>query len=206
MDGTTTLLFLSFTMLVGSLISGLLPLTLTLSEAKMRHITVIGAGLLIGTALAVIIPEGIHSLNSVSDSHQDHLQMSDHNHSQKRSIPSFENIFERINSSKPNQDFFFIQPKSVVENKNNSSRVKRHEDIITDDSIDRQNRKINLKEEINKKDQQENFHTNNQNSSSHSGIGVSLVLGFIFMLIIDNLGGKYGHGHAHQHQCKPDIS
>ncbi len=30
----------------------------------MRHITIIGAGLLIGTALAVIIPEGVHSLYS----------------------------------------------------------------------------------------------------------------------------------------------
>lgn len=39
----------------------------------MRHITVIGAGLLIGTALAVIIPEGIHSLNSINNSNQDHL-------------------------------------------------------------------------------------------------------------------------------------
>lgn len=28
----------------------------------MRHITILGAGLLIGTALAVIVPEGIHTL------------------------------------------------------------------------------------------------------------------------------------------------
>jgi zinc transporter 9 len=30
----------------------------------MKHITILGAGLLIGTALAVIIPEGIHTLYS----------------------------------------------------------------------------------------------------------------------------------------------
>ena len=30
----------------------------------MRHVTIVGAGLLIGTALAVIIPEGIHTLYS----------------------------------------------------------------------------------------------------------------------------------------------
>lgn len=30
----------------------------------MRHITILGAGLLIGTALAVIVPEGIHTLYS----------------------------------------------------------------------------------------------------------------------------------------------
>ena len=42
----------------------------------MRHITIIGAGLLIGTALAVIIPEGIHTLYSVEESHSmDHLSL-----------------------------------------------------------------------------------------------------------------------------------
>ena len=35
----------------------------------MRHITIIGAGLLVGTALAVIIPEGVHSLYS-SNNHK----------------------------------------------------------------------------------------------------------------------------------------
>jgi solute carrier family 39 (zinc transporter), member 9 len=30
----------------------------------MRYITIIGAGLLVGTALAVIIPEGVHTLYS----------------------------------------------------------------------------------------------------------------------------------------------
>ena len=28
----------------------------------MRYVTVLGAGLLVGTALAVIIPEGVHAL------------------------------------------------------------------------------------------------------------------------------------------------
>jgi hypothetical protein len=44
----------------------------------MRHITILGAGLLIGTALAVIIPEGIHTLYSVSESkisETDHLSL-----------------------------------------------------------------------------------------------------------------------------------
>ena len=40
----------------------------------MRHITILGAGLLIGTALAVIIPEGIHTLYSVDSTvDTDHL-------------------------------------------------------------------------------------------------------------------------------------
>lgn len=37
MDGVTTLIFLSFTMLVGSFISGLLPMALTLSEVISKE-------------------------------------------------------------------------------------------------------------------------------------------------------------------------
>lgn len=41
----------------------------------MRHITILGAGLLIGTSLAVIIPEGIHTLYTVDTIDTDHLAM-----------------------------------------------------------------------------------------------------------------------------------
>lgn len=66
MNGALMLIVLSITMFFGSFLSGLIPLTLKLSENKMRFITLIGAGLLVGTALAVIIPEGVHTLYSNS--------------------------------------------------------------------------------------------------------------------------------------------
>jgi zinc transporter 9 len=34
-------------------------------QEKLKLVTVFGAGLLVGTALAVIIPEGIHAMYSV---------------------------------------------------------------------------------------------------------------------------------------------
>uniref|UniRef100_V5GNS7 Zinc transporter n=1 Tax=Anoplophora glabripennis TaxID=217634 RepID=V5GNS7_ANOGL len=42
--------------------SGSIPLFFSFSEDKLKKITVFGAGLLVGTALAVIIPEGVRSL------------------------------------------------------------------------------------------------------------------------------------------------
>lgn len=36
---------------------------LFLWQEKLKLITVLGAGLLVGTALAVIIPEGIHAMS-----------------------------------------------------------------------------------------------------------------------------------------------
>lgn len=45
-------------------------------------------------------------------------------------------------------------------------------------------------------------HSSHPHGSNHSGIGISLVLGFVFMLVIDHFGGNYGHSHGgHQHQC-----
>lgn len=49
-------------MFLGSYISGLVPLSVPLTEARLHLVSVFGAGLLVGTALSVIIPEGISTL------------------------------------------------------------------------------------------------------------------------------------------------
>lgn len=64
MDETLVLILLVFVMLVGSYLAGSIPLVVSLSEAKLKIVTVFGAGLLVGTALTVIIPEGIRALYS----------------------------------------------------------------------------------------------------------------------------------------------
>ncbi|CAH2007494.1 unnamed protein product [Acanthoscelides obtectus] len=62
MEETSMLLALVIVMLVGSFLAGSIPLFFTFSEDKLQKITVFGAGLLVGTALTVIIPEGVRSL------------------------------------------------------------------------------------------------------------------------------------------------
>ncbi|KAL9706574.1 hypothetical protein quinque_010092 [Culex quinquefasciatus] len=62
MDETWMLLLLVIVMLVGSYLAGNIPLVVTLSEEKLKNVSIFGAGLLVGTALTVIIPEGIRSL------------------------------------------------------------------------------------------------------------------------------------------------
>ncbi|XP_011495743.1 PREDICTED: zinc transporter ZIP9 [Ceratosolen solmsi marchali] len=64
MDETTVLWTLVLVMLGGSYLAGSLPLVMNLSEDKLQLVSVLGAGLLVGTALAVIIPEGIRALFS----------------------------------------------------------------------------------------------------------------------------------------------
>lgn len=64
MEETFMLVALVVVMLVGSYLSGSIPLFFSLSEEKLKKITVLGAGLLVGTALAVIIPEGVRALTA----------------------------------------------------------------------------------------------------------------------------------------------
>lgn len=62
MDQLQLLLFLSFSMLIGSFLSGTIPMAFKLSDSKSRLLALLGSGILVGTALAIIIPEGIDSI------------------------------------------------------------------------------------------------------------------------------------------------
>ena len=60
MAAFVVLFVLCTAMFFGSYLAGWIPVTMSLSPRKMRMLSVFGAGLLVGTALIVIIPEGIH--------------------------------------------------------------------------------------------------------------------------------------------------
>lgn len=79
MDEVYLLWFLSISMLVGSFLSGLVPMALRLSDNKSRLLALLGSGILVGTALSIIIPEGIDALYGQSTQilpspmHESHL-------------------------------------------------------------------------------------------------------------------------------------
>lgn len=58
------LLILSTIMFIASFLSGLFPLSFSLSPRQLRFITLLGTGVLVGTSLIVIIPEGIETMYS----------------------------------------------------------------------------------------------------------------------------------------------
>jgi zinc transporter 9 len=49
----------------GAWICGALPYFVTIREAQLQSVSALGGGLMIGSALAVIIPEGFHSFAEV---------------------------------------------------------------------------------------------------------------------------------------------
>ncbi|KAL1305816.1 hypothetical protein AAFC00_003978 [Neodothiora populina] len=61
-DGLFVLLGLSIVMAVASFLAGALPLAFTMSTRQLRLITAVGTGVLVGTSLIVIIPEGVETL------------------------------------------------------------------------------------------------------------------------------------------------
>lgn len=54
-------------MLIGSFLSGTIPMAFKLSDSKSRLLALMGSGILVGTALAIIIPEGIDSIYAQPD-------------------------------------------------------------------------------------------------------------------------------------------
>ncbi|XP_061896379.1 zinc transporter ZIP9 isoform X2 [Entelurus aequoreus] len=136
MEDFSSISLLSLAMLVGCYVAGTIPLAVNFSEEKLKLVTVLGAGLLCGTALAVIIPEGVHVL------YEEILQ--DGHHS-----PSQEGVLE------------VSEPKAKVEA------------VLTVDGH-----------------HHEHGHGHEQ---LHACIGVSLVLGFVFMLLVDQIGSSHMH-------------
>lgn len=122
------LLCFALAMFIGCYLAGMIPLAVSLSGNTLRLVSVLGAGILVGTALAVIIPEGINTLYS------SHL--------------SGPPKVELAHSSLSAQDL--------------TSKVDPHHDhshSSTSDAI----------------------------QDAHAVIGVTLVLGFVFMLLVDQI-------------------
>ncbi|KAI1144336.1 Zinc/iron permease [Hypoxylon sp. FL0543] len=64
--GLFVLLALTVVMALASFLAGALPLSMSLSQSQLRLISSIGIGILVGTSLIVIIPEGIEAITEAS--------------------------------------------------------------------------------------------------------------------------------------------
>ncbi|GBM26275.1 Zinc transporter ZIP9 [Araneus ventricosus] len=113
-------------MLIGCYMAGMIPLIVSMSEDKLQVVSVLGAGLLVGTALSVIIPEGVNTLYSTQIKQIEALR-----HMHKESASTQETL---------------VSPPDVH---------------------------------------------GAMDFEAHSVIGVALVLGFIFMLLVDQFSSSH---------------
>ncbi|KAI9742555.1 MAG: hypothetical protein M1818_003695 [Claussenomyces sp. TS43310] len=72
LDGLFMLLSLSVVMALASFFAGALPLSMTLSPSQLRLVSMLGMGVLVGTSLIVIIPEGIEAVYTVGPAEGTH--------------------------------------------------------------------------------------------------------------------------------------
>ncbi|ESO10875.1 hypothetical protein HELRODRAFT_167387 [Helobdella robusta] len=170
MDETWTLILLSLAMLIGCYLAGSIPLAISLSESKLKLVTILGAGLLVGTALAVIIPEGIHALTAHQGSHS-------HDHNIQQPIIRQKRDNQPL-PIKPSPSNPLIQPNIQQRSDQNSDHHHDH---------DHHDHEAHL--EI--KETSGNEHGSHSEKDVHSYIGVALVLGFVFMLLVDQIGGSH---------------
>lgn len=186
MDGIYLLAALSAAMFFGSYIAGSIPLAFTLSESRVRLLSIFGAGLLVGTALSVIIPEGVESLYES----QAELHNAMFHHAEARSI------LEKNAALPENPPRIIPQNAQLNENLKNDGIMKKREK--RDEEGGFASRKLlqivplqgasaageHALEETHlhgTKEIKEAAHLN----VIHKSIGFSLIIGFIFMLIID---------------------
>lgn len=151
---------MSVAMLVGCYVFGSIPLSLTISQKNMRSVSIVGAGLIVGTALSVIIPEGVHSI--YDQEHSGHGHSHDHSHSHDQSP----------------------DPAQKHSHKESDEHVEGHKHARSLDTTDTTKKLgfARLHEHL------------KPDVELHSMIGIALSLGFVFMLLVDNL---CGHGHSH---------
>ncbi|CAL2042525.1 hypothetical protein CAEBREN_13373 [Caenorhabditis brenneri] len=194
MEGISFLLLLSSAMFFGSYIAGSIPLMFSLSESRIRLVSIFGAGLLVGTALSVIIPEGVEALygaQCASGHHHEH-----HENPVVSQVGAIVNPAEAkqiLENAKDKEDNLpRIIPKDAVLNEA-IGRVVRSP--AEESILNRTKRDVIIESHSNNEEQNEKEHDEHEekghshgHGNVHSQIGYSLVLGFVLMLLVDQIG------------------
>lgn len=84
---------------ISSYAVGLVPLSFPLSPHKIRAISVLGSGILVGTAIIVIIPEGVSMLYSIPGIEDSAETQHSHDTAEKRSLPYYPSSYQSASSN-----------------------------------------------------------------------------------------------------------
>lgn len=149
-----------------SFVVGALPLTFTLSPSQLRFISSLGMGVLVGTALVIIIPEGVETL--YSSQHKAHSSV------QSRAL----------DVTWPHQSVPGLLPRDVPEILNLPGPVIP--DVASTGEF-APDRRSPADEDSSEKNEEDKHHDEDEAGALHAWIGISLVSGFILMYLIDRL-------------------
>ncbi|KAL4978539.1 ZIP zinc transporter-domain-containing protein [Aspergillus desertorum] len=169
MEGLFTLLTLSTVMAITSFVVGSLPLAFKLSPPQLRLISSLGMGVLVGTSLIVIIPEGVETLYDAVTVEQKGLS------SRSVALPL---LYER---SAISTIATFPLENEEAERWGGSLR------LTTTDTPIMHVARGSYSEEAKDTPSAESEHDHGEESSLHAWIGIALISGFILMYLIDKI-------------------
>jgi zinc transporter 9 len=176
MSGLFALLSLSVVMAATSFLVGVLPLVLSLSSKQLRLVSTIGMGVLVGTSLIVIIPEGVETLYSASTESHGHVSRSIHSRNNDvRWASSAAAVVARADVPDANA---FAMPGPVLPDGVNVPPPTPTKTGVVGILGTAGQQKDNVQQEISKKHRDE---------SPHAWIGFALITGFILMFLIDKV-------------------
>ncbi|KAI6967057.1 hypothetical protein KC329_g14634 [Hortaea werneckii] len=183
-DGLFTLLFLCLVMGGASFAAGALPLSFSLSARQLRLLTALGTGVLVGTSLIVIIPEGIETLYSAGGKGHAHGERAVARSLQARAVEPG-HVVGAYNG---------IQPiPAVVARADEGHPSDKNPGFVTgpDDRFEQAEENIGQVSPThppsastsNAHDEDHEPH----DREPHAWVGISLITGFILMYLIDTL-------------------
>lgn len=156
---------------------GILPLSLSLSPRQLRLLTALGTGVLVGTALIIIIPEGVETLYEASEHGHGHhtraLQSSARSPVRCAPFPGslkhddWRRAAETA-SSDANVDLSLFAPTKYIRQEDSAPPQDEQDDSSQEPE-----------------DEDEDHHEPGPNP--HTWVGLSLITGFILMYLIDTL-------------------
>lgn len=199
------LLALSTIMAIASFFAGIIPLSFNLSTRQLRIITLLGTGVLVGTSLIVIVPEGIDTMYSARGASRIHSLQNT-----QPVVPSVSTLktgtksparfptWKRADAVKSgakhpsNKELVEIQLKKTKEfkEKNKANLEEEHPQKGGDDDSTEGHKEGHTRVHAPEDEEGKGDHTLNTHedgSSPHAYIGVALILGYMLMFLIDHL-------------------
>lgn len=159
-------------------LAGALPLSMSLSSSQLRLISTIGMGVLVGTSLIVIIPEGIESIYSAGEAEHSHLRRN----LQTRNGPEVRWALDGTNAIAQRSEVHIVQIREAEELDGVLPGVKP-EATSTIPDVAKETSPAGKEETPAEKGED----THHEKDPPTFYIGLSLILGFILMFLIDKL-------------------
>jgi zinc transporter 9 len=192
-----------------SFLAGILPLSFSLSPRQLRILTLLGAGVLVGTSLIVIIPEGIETMYSAGAKSHTHMSPK----AIQPTVPTVSSLqngvkhpadfrtwkradaIESVNAALPNyaddKAAIDVQMKKLKDSKEKGKGKEAIEDAHPqkggDDDSTEGHKEGHTRVHAPEDDDHHNTVEHDEEASPHAFIGVALILGYILMFLVDHL-------------------